>query len=100
MYSKNMVEKDNSKEAPLFSEQNDVMGHEENSLILHNDDIHTFDYVIESLMDVCEHSTIQAEQCTFIIHYKGKCDVRKGSFDFLRPMKDSLIERGLNATID
>jgi ATP-dependent Clp protease adaptor protein ClpS len=95
-----MVEKDNSKESPFFSEQNDVMGHEENSLILHNDDFHTFDYVIESLMDVCEHSTIQAEQCTFIIHYKGKCDVKKGSFDFLKPMKDGLIERGLNATID
>lgn len=95
-----MVEKDNSRESPLFSEQNDVMGHEENCLVLHNDDIHTFDYVIESLMDVCEHSTIQAEQCTFIIHYKGKCDVKKGSFEILKPMKDSLIERGLNATID
>jgi ATP-dependent Clp protease adaptor protein ClpS len=95
-----MFENDNSREFPFFDEQNDVMGHEENALILHNDDIHTFDYVIESLMDVCEHNTIQAEQCTFIIHYKGKCDVKKGSFDFLKPMKDSLIERGLNATID
>jgi len=95
-----MVEKDSSRESPFFSEQHDVMGHEENSLILHNDDIHTFDYVIESLMEVCEHSTVQAEQCTFIIHYKGKCDVKKGSFDFLKPMKDSLIDRGLNATID
>lgn len=95
-----MVEKDNSRESPFLSEQNEVLGHEGNSLILFNDDVHTFDYVIESLMDVCEHSTIQAEQCTFIIHYKGKCDVKKGSFDFLKPMKDSLIDRGLNATID
>jgi len=95
-----MVEKDNSRESPEFSEQNDVIGHEENFLILHNDDIHTFDYVIESLMDVCEHSTVQAEQCTFIIHYKGKCDVKKGSVDNLIPMKTKLISKGLLATID
>ena len=95
-----MVEKDISKESPLFNEQNDIMGQEENCLILHNDDIHTFDYVIESLIDVCEHNTVQAEQCTFIIHYKGKCEVKKGAYEFLKPMKDSLIERGLNATID
>lgn len=95
-----MVDKDVSKESPLFNEQNDILGHEENWLILHNDDIHTFDYVIESLVDICEHNTVQAEQCTFIIHYKGKCDVKKGSYEFLKPMKDGLIERGLNATID
>jgi ATP-dependent Clp protease adaptor protein ClpS len=95
-----MVEKDVSKESPLFNEQNDIMGHEENWLILHNDDIHTFDYVIDCLIDICEHNTVQAEQCTFIIHYKGKCDVKKGSYEFLKPMKDSLIERGLNATIN
>jgi ATP-dependent Clp protease adaptor protein ClpS len=95
-----MVENDNSRESPFFTEQNDVLGHEGNSLILHNDDVHTFDYVIESLIDICEHSTVQAEQCTFIIHYKGKCDVKKGTYEFLKPMKDSLIDRGLNATID
>ena len=95
-----MTEKGNTRESPFLSEQNGIMGQEENSLILYNDDIHTFDYVIESLVDVCEHNTVQAEQCTFIIHYKGKCDVKKGSYDFLKPMKDCLIERGLNATID
>lgn len=95
-----MVEKDVSKESPLFNEQNDILGNEENLLVLHNDDIHTFDYVIDCLVDICEHNTVQAEQCTFIIHYKGKCDVKKGSFEFLKPMKDGLIERGLNATID
>jgi ATP-dependent Clp protease adaptor protein ClpS len=95
-----MVEKDVRKESPLFNEQNDIMGHEENWLILHNDDIHSFDYVIDCLIDICEHNTVQAEQCTFIIHYKGKCDVKKGSYEFLKPMKDGLIERGLNATID
>jgi ATP-dependent Clp protease adaptor protein ClpS len=95
-----MVEKDVSKGSPLFNEQNDILGQEGNWLILHNDDVHTFDYVIDCLVDICEHNTVQAEQCTFIIHYKGKCDVKKGSFEFLKPMKDSLIERGLNATID
>jgi len=95
-----MTEKGNTRGSPFFSEQNDIMGQEENSLILHNDEIHTFDYVIESLIDICEHNTVQAEQCTFIIHYKGKCDVKKGSYEFLKPMKDGLIERGLNATID
>jgi ATP-dependent Clp protease adaptor protein ClpS len=95
-----MTEKDISRESPIFSEQNEIIGKGENFLILHNDDIHTFDYVIESLVDVCEHNTVQAEQCTFIIHYKGKCDVKKGSFDYLKPMKDGLIDRGLDATID
>jgi ATP-dependent Clp protease adaptor protein ClpS len=95
-----MVEKDVSKESPLFNEQDNILGQEANWLILHNDDIHSFDYVIESLVDICEHNTVQAEQCTFIIHYKGKCDVKKGSYEFLKPMKDGLIERGLNATID
>jgi ATP-dependent Clp protease adaptor protein ClpS len=95
-----MVDNDVTKGSPLFDEQNDILGHEENWLILHNDDIHTFDYVIDCLVDICEHNTVQAEQCTFIIHYKGKCDVKKGSYEFLKPMKDGLIERGLNATID
>lgn len=69
-------------------------------LILHNDEVHTFDYVIESLMKVCELEPIQAEQCTYLVHYKGKCDVKKGDFKFLRPYKQGLIERGLEATID
>ena len=68
-------------------------------LVLFNDDINSYDFVIKTLIEVCNHDHIQAEQCTFIIHYKGKCDVKKGSFDILKPMKDSLIDRGLNATI-
>lgn len=69
-------------------------------LTLHNDDIHTFDYVIETLMDVCEHDMVQAEQCAYIVHYKGKCDVKKGTPDHLLPMKSKLIDKGLLATID
>ena len=72
----------------------------ENFLILHNDDVHTFDYVIDALIEICEHGYEQAAQCTILVHYKGKCDVKKGSFASLKPMKDALIERELNATID
>lgn len=73
---------------------------EENFLTLHNDDVHTFDYVIDALIDICEHGYEQAAQCTFLVHYKGKCDVKKGSLNELKPMKDALIDRKLNATID
>jgi len=69
-------------------------------LILHNDDIHSFEYVIDSLIEVCEMEITQAEQCTYLVHYKGKCDIKKGSFSLLKPFKEGLIERGLNATID
>jgi Uncharacterized conserved protein len=69
-------------------------------LTLHNDDIHTFDYVIETLIDVCEHDTVQAEQCAYIVHYKGKCDVKKGAKETLQPLKLKLINKGLMATIE
>ena len=95
-----MTEKQKSKEFPEFEEFYDVDGDEGKSLILHNDDVNTFEFVIESLIDVCKHTSEQAEQCTYLIHYKGKCDVKKGSFEFLRPMRLELVERGLNATID
>jgi ATP-dependent Clp protease adaptor protein ClpS len=72
----------------------------ENFLILHNDDVHTFDYVIDALIDICDHGYEQAEQCTIITHYKGKCDVKKGGFDALKPLKNALNERELIATID
>jgi ATP-dependent Clp protease adaptor protein ClpS len=73
---------------------------EENFLTLHNDDIHSFEYVINALMDICGHGYEQATQCTIITHYKGKCDVMKGDFKQLKLMKDALIEKKLNATID
>lgn len=69
-------------------------------LILHNDDYHTFDYVIDALIDVCEHEPNQAIQCTMLVHYKGQCDVKKGSFSYLRPMRKALTDRDLKATID
>lgn len=72
----------------------------ERSLILHNDDYHTFDYVIDALVDICEHEFNQAAQCTILVHYKGKCDVKKGSFAYLSPMRKALVARELKATID
>lgn len=73
---------------------------EDHVLLLHNDDINTFDFVIESLIDVCKHDSEQAEQCAYITHYKGKCDVKVGSFDYLKPMRNILISRGLSVTIE
>ena len=71
-----------------------------NEIVLHNDDVNTFAFVIESLMKVCRHDRQQAEQCSIIIHYKGKCSVKEGDFDELRPMCEALLDRGISATID
>ncbi|PWN67293.1 ATP-dependent Clp protease adaptor ClpS [Chryseobacterium oncorhynchi] len=68
-------------------------------LVLHNDDIHTFDYVIDSLIDICKHTMEQAEQCTMLVHYKGKCTVKTGSLDVLKPMHEKLISRELTSEI-
>lgn len=87
-----------TKKNPVKNIQEDV--NKENFLILHNDDVHTFDYVIDALVDICQHEYEQATQCTMLVHYKGKCDVKKGGFAALKPMKDALLERKLNATID
>jgi ATP-dependent Clp protease adaptor protein ClpS len=72
----------------------------ERFLILHNDEVHTFEYVIDTLIKVCEMDEIQAEQCTYLVHYKGKCDVKKGGFDYLKPYKEGLTAKGLQVTID
>lgn len=72
---------------------------ENKDLIVFNDDVNTFDHVIESLIKVCKHKPIQAEQCTWIIHYKGKCQVKRGDFDTLEPMCTALIDRGISAEI-
>lgn len=69
------------------------------TLILHNDDYHTFDYVIECLIEICELDAIQATQCTYLIHYKGKCDVKRGTKTFLLPMRRALAKRDLKAVI-
>jgi ATP-dependent Clp protease adaptor protein ClpS len=83
-----------------LNEETDQKKSKERFLVLHNDDYHTFDYVIDALVEICDHDIIQAEQCTLLIHYKGKCDVKKGSFSYLRPMKRALSQKDLKATID
>jgi ATP-dependent Clp protease adaptor protein ClpS len=91
-----------SKEHPHkeTNEDNEQKHSKERFLVIHNDDYHTFDYVIDALIEVCKHDPVQAEQCTLLIHYKGKCDVKKGSFTYLRPMKNALSQMDLKATID
>jgi ATP-dependent Clp protease adaptor protein ClpS len=68
-------------------------------LIIYNDDFNTFPHVIDILMKVCEHTLEQAEQCTLLIHHKGKCAVKKGELTKLRPMKDAICEAGIDAKI-
>ncbi|MCJ8292089.1 MAG: ATP-dependent Clp protease adaptor ClpS [Crocinitomicaceae bacterium] len=68
-------------------------------LIVFNDDVNSFDHVINSLIKVCKHKPIQAEQCTFIVHYKGKCQVKRGDYEQLEPMCVALHDRGISAEI-
>jgi len=72
----------------------------ERGLIVYNDDYNTFDHVTSTLIKVCKHRPIQAEQCTYIIHYKGKCLVKKGSYEILKPMREALSEAGIKAVIE
>ena len=94
----------NFQTKPLWQEENEtdilLEENEKRVLVLHNDDVNTFDYVIMCLIEVCKHSLHQAEQCTWLVHYKGKCEVKTGSYEFLEPMCTSLLERGLSAEIN
>ena len=89
---------------PQWQEQEDVAVDIEtekmHNLIVWNDNVNTFDWVIESLIDVCGHDANQAEQCALIIHHSGKYAVKKGPFDILRPQAEALIDREIQATID
>ena len=69
-------------------------------LVVHNDDVNTFDWVIESLMQVCGHTFEQSEQLSLIVHFKGKAIVKTDSLDSLKPMKDALTDRGISAVIE
>jgi len=68
-------------------------------LIVFNDDFNTFDHVIQTLIRVCKHTTEQAEQCTWLIHYKGKCAVKNGSMEELKPMREAICDAGIDARI-
>ncbi len=89
-----------------FSEQQEtelletISDEEINDLIVYNDDVNTFDHVINTLIKVCKHNAMQAEQCTLLVHYKGKCAVKKGAFLELLPFREGIVEAGINAEIE
>ncbi|MGQ1783497.1 MULTISPECIES: ATP-dependent Clp protease adaptor ClpS [unclassified Saccharicrinis] len=68
-------------------------------LVLHNDSVNSFDYVIETLCEVCDHDDIQAEQCAFLTHFKGQCEIKVGVVDELIPLKDRLLNKNLTVSI-
>ena len=70
-----------------------------NEIVLFNDDVNTFDHVIETLIEVCKHTSEQAEQCAILVHYKGKCTVKTGSYEELKPQCTQLLQAGLSAEI-
>ena len=87
-----------------FQEETEVLLEEvvdldSSDLIVYNDDVNTFDHVANILVKVCKHSPEQAEQCTLIIHFKGKCAVKKGSIDELKPRCEAILDTGIQAAI-
>ena len=70
-----------------------------NEIVLYNDDVNTFDHVIDTLINACDHTPEQAEQCSIIVHYKGKCTVKTGEYEDLKPRCSKLLEAGLSAEI-
>ncbi len=84
-----------------IQEELDVLLQEtrEHEIVLYNDDVNTFDFVIDSLVTVCDHTLEQAEQCTILVHYKGKCAVKTGEYKDLEPRCSKLLELGLSAEI-
>jgi ATP-dependent Clp protease adaptor protein ClpS len=87
---------------PLYEEEADVLTtlDEPYSLIVWNDEVNTFEWVIETLVEVCGHSAEQAEQCAYIIHFQGKYAVKQGSYDELKPQCDAITDRGIGATLE
>ncbi|MCK5134294.1 MAG: ATP-dependent Clp protease adaptor ClpS [Bacteroidales bacterium] len=87
-----------SRPQKIGSEETDDL--QQARLVLHNDDINTFDYVMEILVEVCDHSMTQAEQCATITHFKGKCAVRSGTSKEMKDLRYRLISRGLKASVE
>ena len=84
-----------------FKEEDDVLEKEVNQhhIVLHNDEVNTFDFVINSLITVCQHTVEQAEQCTWLVHFKGKCTVKTGELKDLEPRCSKLLSLGLSAEL-
>ena len=87
---------------PHYEEDTDVLTtlDEPYSLIVWNDEVNTFEWVIETLVEVCGHTAEQAEQCAYIIHFQGKYAVKQGSYDDLKPQCDAITDRGIGATLE
>lgn len=71
----------------------------QNEIVLFNDDVNTFDHVIDTLIYACDHTPEQAEQCSILVHYKGKCTVKTGSYEDLKPRCSKLLQAGLSAEL-
>lgn len=84
---------------PEVTVMDEVVETEVYNLIVFNDEVNTFEYVIDTLIEVCEHSPEQAEQCTLLIHYKGKCTVKNGGFEELVPLRNEICRRGISAEV-
>lgn len=93
--TKNMSTKEKVLEEVLVEEAVGV----NNEIVLYNDDVNTFDHVIDTLIAVCSHTSEQAEQCALLVHYKGKCTVKTGVYDELKPQCTQLLQAGLSAEI-
>jgi len=87
------------QEEQLVEVAEEIDSTKKKDLVVFNDDFNTFDHVINTLIKICDHSPEQAEQCTFIIHYKGKCSVKNGSYLELKPMKEGITDAGIGASI-
>jgi ATP-dependent Clp protease adaptor protein ClpS len=85
---------------PVFSNSKETENAESYFLVLYNDDFNTFEFVIQSLMEVCDHTAEQAEQCATITHFKGRCDIKKGMKNELQPMQIALVKRNLKAIVE
>lgn len=89
-----------SQEQQQPNHESEELLEENKSLILFNDDFNTFDFVIDTLISVCDHNQVQAEQCAFIVHYKGKCAVKSGTHNELKAPFNEMSNRDLTVTID
>jgi len=80
--------------------RHEIITKKQSKLVIHNDEHNTFEWVIKALIEVCEHTEEQAEQSSYIIHHKGKYAVKWGVLNDLKPLKDAIVDRGINVTIE
>ena len=84
-------------EVEVLLEEETSFGHQ---LVVYNDEVNSFEYVIITLIEVCEHTAEQAEQCTLMIHFRGKCGVKSGIYEDLLSMRNEICRRGISAEIE